>query len=125
MLWTPAPSDRTRSGCGAASERGRFGAGGGEWLDIVGRRTGDATEHAAAEVQARYTGSARIHSVKRTSADAPPLDLRRPVATWQVAMEDGSRFYVDAASGQILATRAMSDLGEQGMLSSESTVGGV
>jgi hypothetical protein len=60
---------------------------------------------AAAEVQARYAGSARIQSVKRTSAKDPPLDLRRPLATWQVSMADGARFYVDAGSGQIVATR--------------------
>lgn len=64
-----------------------------------------AAADAAAEVQARYTGSARIQSVERTSADDPPLDLRRPIATWRVSMDDGSRFYVDAASGQIVATR--------------------
>jgi hypothetical protein len=60
---------------------------------------------AAAEVQARYAGSAQIQSVKRTSAEDPPLDLRRPLPTWKVSMDDGTRFYVDAASGQIVATR--------------------
>ena len=60
---------------------------------------------AASEVTARYTGSSTVRSVKRTSAEDPPLDLRRPVAAWQVTMEDGTRFYVDAASGQVLATR--------------------
>lgn len=60
---------------------------------------------AAREVQARYAGSSLVHSVKRTSAEDPPLDLRRPVSAWQVAMDDGTRFYVDSASGQIVATR--------------------
>ena len=60
---------------------------------------------AAREVQARYEGSSRVRSVRRTSAENPPLDLRRPVSAWQVAMEDGTRFYVDSASGQIVATR--------------------
>ena len=60
---------------------------------------------AASEVSARYTGSAAVQAVKRTSADDPPLDLRKPVATWQVTMDDGVRFYVDTASGQIVATR--------------------
>lgn len=60
---------------------------------------------AAREVQARYAGSSRVSSVKRTSAEDPPLDLRRPVSAWQVAMDDGTRFYVDSASGQIVATR--------------------
>ncbi len=60
---------------------------------------------AAGEVSARYTGTSRVESVKRTSAARPPIDLRRPVATWQVTLGDGTRFYVDAASGQIVATR--------------------
>jgi hypothetical protein len=60
---------------------------------------------AAREVAVRYTGSARLQSVHRTRADDPPLDLRRPIATWQVTMSDGTRFYVDAVTGHIVATR--------------------
>ena len=33
------------------------------------------------------------------------LTLRRPISAWQVTMKDGTRFYVDSASGQIVATR--------------------
>lgn len=57
------------------------------------------------EVEARYQGSAKVQSVTRTSADNPPLDLRRPIASWQVNMDDGTHFFVDASSGQIVATR--------------------
>ena len=57
------------------------------------------------EVEARYAGKAKVQSVTRTSADDPPMDLRRPIAAWQVTMDDGARFYVDATSGQIVATR--------------------
>ena len=60
---------------------------------------------AAGEVMARYSGKAKIRSVTRTSADAPPLDLRRPLAAWQVAMDDGTHFYVDAGSGEVVARR--------------------
>jgi uncharacterized iron-regulated membrane protein len=60
---------------------------------------------AAAEVVSRWQGKGGIAAVTRTSADAPPLDLRRPVATWQVRMEDGTHIYVDATTGSILATR--------------------
>jgi hypothetical protein len=60
---------------------------------------------AAAEVIARYTGSSRLASVRRTSANDPPLDLRRPVAAWAVEMSDGTRFYVDAGSGEVIARR--------------------
>ena len=57
------------------------------------------------EVETRYAGQAKVQSVTRTSADDPPLDLRRPIAAWRVSMDDGTRLYVDAASGQIVATR--------------------
>ena len=57
------------------------------------------------ELEARYAGEAKVRSVARTGADKPPMDLRRPIAAWQVTMDDGAHFYVDAASGQIVATR--------------------
>jgi len=60
---------------------------------------------AAREVRARYKGMAEITAVTRTSAEAPPIDLRRPVATWRVKMDDGTRIYVHADTGEILATR--------------------
>ena len=60
---------------------------------------------AAREVTARYTGSARVASVRRTSAQDPPLDLRSPVAAWAVELSDGTRFYVDAGSGEVVARR--------------------
>jgi hypothetical protein len=60
---------------------------------------------ASAEVLTRWRGEGTIAAVRRTSADDPPLDLRRPVAAWQVRMSDGTHVYVDAATGGILATR--------------------
>ena len=60
---------------------------------------------AAREVTVRYAGKAKVRTVTRTSAKDPPLDLRRPIDAWQVAMDDGTHFYVDAASGQVVATR--------------------
>ena len=60
---------------------------------------------AAAEVMARYTGPAKVASVSRTDPAKPPMDLRRPIAAWQVAMSDGTHFYVDAGSGEIVARR--------------------
>jgi uncharacterized iron-regulated membrane protein len=56
------------------------------------------------EVEARYSGKATVQSVARTEADTP-IEFRRPVASWQVVMSDGVHFYVDAPSGQIVATR--------------------
>jgi uncharacterized iron-regulated membrane protein len=60
---------------------------------------------AARIVEARYTGKARIAAVDRTSERAPPLDLRRKVAAWRVTMSDGTRFYLDSATGEVLAKR--------------------
>jgi hypothetical protein len=60
---------------------------------------------AAREVTSRYKGSATVTAITRTSADAPPLDLRRPLAAWQVRMSDGTHFYVDAGSGEVIARR--------------------
>jgi hypothetical protein len=60
---------------------------------------------AAALVRARYTGNSAVAAVDRTSAEQPPLDLRRPVAAWRVTMRDGTRFYLDAGTGELLATR--------------------
>ena len=60
---------------------------------------------ATREVEARYAGAAKVQSVTRTSADKPPLDLRRPIDAWKIEMDDGTRFYVDASTGQIAATR--------------------
>jgi hypothetical protein len=57
------------------------------------------------EVTARYTGSAKVQSVSRTDPAHPPIELRRPIAAWRVAMDDGTRFFVDAGSGAIVARR--------------------
>jgi hypothetical protein len=60
---------------------------------------------AVREVSARYTGTARVQSVTRTDPERPPLELRRNIAAWQVRMSDGTHFYVDADSGEVVARR--------------------
>jgi hypothetical protein len=85
----------------------RYADGGARLADV---RTGrllpaPAAADAARIIEARYTGRARIAAVDRTAADAPPLDFRRKVAAWRVTMSDGTRFYLDAATGEILARR--------------------
>lgn len=60
---------------------------------------------AVREVTARYKGKATVQSVTPTDAANPPLDLRRQVSTWQVAMSDGTHFYVHAGSGEVVARR--------------------
>lgn len=60
---------------------------------------------AVKEVAALYTGDSKIVSTSRTSADKPPLELRRPIDSWKVTFDDGTNFYVDSATGQIVARR--------------------
>ncbi len=60
---------------------------------------------AAAEVTARLRSDARIEAVRRTDSDKPPIELRRPLATWQVDLSDGTHVFVAADSGAIVATR--------------------
>ena len=60
---------------------------------------------AAREVGARYLGEAKVRAVSRVDPAKPPIDLRRPGAAWQVAMDDGTHFYVDAGSGEVVARR--------------------
>jgi hypothetical protein len=92
--------------------------GGARWLiryaDGGARRADPATGgllpplsaiEAAAIVRGRYKGDSDIVAIDRTSAEAPPLDLRREADTYRVAFRDGARFYVDAATGEILARR--------------------
>jgi hypothetical protein len=63
------------------------------------------TLEAAGIVRARYKGASTVSAVDKRTADKPPIDLRRNVETFRVTMRDGARFYVDAATGEILARR--------------------
>ena len=60
---------------------------------------------AAREVAARYTGKANIASTNRVDEDSPPLELRRALNGWRVAMDNDTHFYVDAGTGEIVARR--------------------
>lgn len=60
---------------------------------------------AAREVTARYTGKAKVVETSRVAADSPPLELRRAMDGWRVRMSDGTHFYVDGGSGEIVAKR--------------------
>jgi hypothetical protein len=57
------------------------------------------------EVSARYLGKAKVQAVSRTEPANPPIDLRRPIAAWRVTMDDGTHFYVDVNSGEVVARR--------------------
>ena len=50
-------------------------------------------------------GGGTIAALRRSDADHPPLDLRRDRPAWQVAFDDGARFYIDADTGELLAVR--------------------
>jgi hypothetical protein len=60
---------------------------------------------AARAVEARYAGTAGIRGVDRIDGANPPIDFRRPIDAWRVSMSDGTRFYVHAATGEIVAKR--------------------
>ena len=60
---------------------------------------------AEAEVRGRYQGNETIAGTDKTQADDPPIDLRRPIDAWRVTMTDGTRFYVNAGSGEIVTHR--------------------
>lgn len=64
-----------------------------------------SAQEAVAEVRLRYRGEASLAGVDRTSAADPPIDLRRPIDAWRVTMSDGTRFYVNADTGEIAARR--------------------
>ncbi|WP_265564288.1 PepSY domain-containing protein [Sphingomicrobium arenosum] len=71
----------------------------GDWL-----QPWNAAE-AVAEVEARHVGGFELANVTLTDAQDPPLDWRRPTAAWAVEDKDGTRFYVEQATGRIGAVR--------------------
>lgn len=85
----------------------RYGGGGTRLADpATGRLLPPlSAADAARTVEARYTGAARVAAVDRTSRDEPPIELRREIDAWRVTMSDGTRFYLDAATGEIVARR--------------------
>lgn len=64
-----------------------------------------ATE-AEAIARSAFAGDARLLGVTRFSADAAPLELRRPRPSWQARFADDTHIYVDAETGAVLATRS-------------------
>lgn len=60
---------------------------------------------AAREVMARYTGQAKVVATGRIDKSSPPLELPDALNGWRVALDDGTTFYVDSGSGEIVAHR--------------------
>lgn len=60
---------------------------------------------ARALVATRIIGGDQVERVTLFPADKVPFDFRRPLAVWQVAIEDGTNVYVGRDTGNIEAVR--------------------
>ena len=60
---------------------------------------------AQALVAARIADGDKVAKVTLFPADKAPFDFRRPLAVWQVALEDGTNVYVGRDTGEIEAVR--------------------
>lgn len=60
---------------------------------------------ARALVAERIVGGDKVARVTLFAADKVPFDFRRPLAVWQVALDDGTNVYVGRDTGQIEAVR--------------------
>lgn len=56
-------------------------------------------------VAERIDGGAAFASAQLFEADEPPLDFRRPMAAWRIALKDGTYVYVGRDTGRIEAVR--------------------
>ena len=64
-----------------------------------------SASEAMREVMQRYQGKARVIGATRTDPANPPIELRRAMDGWMIAMSDGTHFFVDAGSGDVVARR--------------------
>lgn len=56
-------------------------------------------------VASRIAGGEAVASVTLFEAEDAPFDFRRPVAVWQIALDDGTHVYVGRETGEIEAVR--------------------
>lgn len=71
-----------------------------------GRRIPALNEVAARlVVQRAIKGGEQVVRATLFPATAPPLEFRRPLAAWQVVLENGTHVYVGEQTGDILAIR--------------------
>jgi PepSY-associated TM region len=78
----------------------RAAAKDGAWLPAV-------TEAEARTIALRwYKPVSAIVSARHSPANAPPRDLRKERPAWGVTFADGTRVYVDADTGSLLAVRS-------------------
>jgi len=60
---------------------------------------------ARAIVASRITGGENVRKLTLFAAEDAPFDFRRPLAAWQVVLEDGTHIYVGRDTGEIEAVR--------------------
>lgn len=83
-------------------------AGGGRFRYSArdGRLIAPVTRAEARRIaESAWAGEAALASLTYFPADSGPLDLRRPVASWQARFADGTHLYIEDATGQVLAVR--------------------
>ena len=93
-------------------------AGGARWVMVLADgqavmfdpRTGRpiprlSAPDAAREVSGRYLGKAGIVSTRLIGPGEAPIEFRRDTSAWQVRMSDGTHFYVDSGTGEVVAKR--------------------
>lgn len=76
-------------------------------VDFASGKPLPALDAAAARalVAERIVGGDKVRSVTLFTAENAPFDFRRPLAAWQVALEDGTNVYVGRDTGAIEAVR--------------------
>ena len=72
----------------------------------TGRVVAPVTEREARIIADRaFAGTAALETLTYLPADLAPLDLRRPIASWQAHYVDGTNLYIEDATGEVLAIR--------------------
>jgi hypothetical protein len=56
-------------------------------------------------VASTYIGSAAVQTVTLIEKDRVPVELRRPIRSWRIELADGTRFFVNADTGEVAARR--------------------
>ena len=76
-------------------------------LGAPGQTTLPPVDEAEARAAVRHAirGGDAVAGVRLFDAAHPPLDLRKPLAAWQVTLADGTHVYVGRDSGEIEAVR--------------------
>lgn len=76
-------------------------------VDVANGTALPALDAAAAqsEVAARIVGGNSVRAVTLFEANNTPFEFRRPLAVWQVALENGAHVYVGRDTGEIEAVR--------------------